>query len=133
MTSYAWKNKSSGYYDLSPTSYGVTQNIPPAVTTNLVYEITDWQYGLGVARQWEQRLGQRVKAEWMTVAARLAPPALVGRRYAVDARLAAHGGDGGASPPFMPGSTGFLYARNAPSFSKDGTWTVKHEGLLKTF
>ncbi|XDG03649.1 hypothetical protein ABKA04_003264 [Annulohypoxylon sp. FPYF3050] len=60
-----------------------------------------------------------------------------------DAGFAVRGGDGGTPPPFMPGNAGFLYAvaymvagwngseGDMPGFPKDGTWTVKHEGLLK--
>lgn len=56
MASYAWKNESSGYYDLGPPyasnpfkvekalanhyrSYGVTENTPPSETLNLAYEV----------------------------------------------------------------------------------------------
>jgi hypothetical protein len=60
-----------------------------------------------------------------------------------DAGFALRGGDGGTPPPFMPGNAGFLLAiaycaagwqgakSDAPGFPKDGSWTVKHEGLLK--
>ncbi|KAB2110634.1 hypothetical protein AG0111_0g1406 [Alternaria gaisen] len=60
-----------------------------------------------------------------------------------DAGFAIRGGDGGTPPPFMPGNAGFLYAiaycaagwkgseGDAPGFPKDGSWTVKHEGLMK--
>lgn len=60
-----------------------------------------------------------------------------------DAGFAIRGGDGGTPPPFMPGNAGFLYAiaycaagwqgseGDAPGFPKDGSWNVKHEGLMK--
>ncbi|KAH9864321.1 hypothetical protein J1614_010255 [Plenodomus biglobosus] len=60
-----------------------------------------------------------------------------------DAGFAIRGGDGGTPPPFMPGNAGFLYAiaycaagwqgskGHAPGFPNDGSWIVKHEGLLK--
>ncbi|KAI8935111.1 hypothetical protein NX059_007706 [Plenodomus lindquistii] len=60
-----------------------------------------------------------------------------------DAGFAIRGGDGGTPPPFMPGNAGFLFAiaycaagwqgstEDAPGFPKDGSWIVKHEGLLK--
>ncbi|KAK8043365.1 Six-hairpin glycosidase-like protein [Apiospora rasikravindrae] len=38
MASYAWKNESSGYYDLGPPAYGVTENTPPTESRNLAYE-----------------------------------------------------------------------------------------------
>ncbi|KAI2779259.1 Six-hairpin glycosidase-like protein [Daldinia loculata] len=232
MASYAWKNASSGRYDLGPPSYGVTENTPPAETLNLAYEIAYWRYGLDVAREWKRRLGKRIPEKWTTVAENLAHPPQAGGLYAVyeglnsswwenpklngdprslimlqgilpdtpavdpsvalktadkiwevwtddkirgwgrpvlainsarignperaiyhmtaydywifdDAGFAVRGGDGGTPPPFIPGNAGFLYAvaymvagwngstEDAPGFPKDGTWTVKHEGLLK--
>ncbi|KAI0102383.1 Six-hairpin glycosidase-like protein [Nemania sp. FL0031] len=83
MASYAWFNETSGRYDLGPPAYGVTENTPPTQTLNLAYEIAYWRYGLDVARQWKQRLGQPVPAKWTTVAAKLAPPPQAGGLYAV--------------------------------------------------
>ncbi|KAI2463750.1 Six-hairpin glycosidase-like protein [Annulohypoxylon bovei var. microspora] len=83
MASYAWKNESSGYYDLGPPSYGVTENTPPTETLNLAYEISYWRYGLDVARSWKRRLNQSVPQEWTTVAENLAPPPQVGGLYTV--------------------------------------------------
>lgn len=57
--------------------------------------------------------------------------------------FAIRGGDGGTPPPFMPGNAGFLYAVaymvagwegnqvDTPGFPKDGTWTVRQEGMRK--
>ncbi|KAK7734834.1 hypothetical protein SLS63_004254 [Diaporthe eres] len=73
MASYAWYNQSSGYYDLGPPSYGVTENTPPLETRNLAYELAYWQYGLNQARIWKQRLGAPVPDHWTTVASKLAP------------------------------------------------------------
>lgn len=39
MASYAWKNVSTGRYDLGPPSYGVTENTPPRATLNLAFEV----------------------------------------------------------------------------------------------
>ncbi|KAK6955877.1 hypothetical protein Daesc_003522 [Daldinia eschscholtzii] len=83
MASYAWKNESSGRYDLGPPSYGVTENTPPAETLNLAYEIAYWRYGLDVAREWKRRLGQRIPEKWTTVAENLAYPPQVDGLYAV--------------------------------------------------
>lgn len=61
-----------------------------------------------------------------------------------DAGFAIRGGDGGTPPPFMPGNAGFLLAiaycvagwqgsdADTPGFPKDGSWTVKHEGFMKS-
>lgn len=60
-----------------------------------------------------------------------------------DAGFAIRGGDGGTPPPFMPGNAGLLYAiaycaagwqgssEDAPGFPKDGSWVVRHEGMVK--
>ncbi|KAL6237948.1 hypothetical protein BDW75DRAFT_237822 [Aspergillus navahoensis] len=231
MASYAWKNESSGNYDLGPPSYGVTENTPPSETLNLAYEIAYWRYALDVAISWKASLKQPIPSKWRTVATSLAPPPVVGGLYAVyeglnsswwndpsltddprslimlqgilpdtpavdseiakktadkvdeiwkdedirgwgrvvlsinsarigererairhltserwvfdDAGFAVRGGDGGTPPPFMPGNAGFLLAvaymaagwegseGHAPGFPSDGSWVVKHEGLLK--
>ncbi|KAI1754664.1 Six-hairpin glycosidase-like protein [Xylaria castorea] len=83
MASYAWFNETSGRYDLGPPAYGVTENTPPTETLNLAYEIAYWRYGLDVARNWKQRLGQPVPVKWTTVAAKLASPPQIDGLYAV--------------------------------------------------
>ncbi|KAL4922066.1 Six-hairpin glycosidase-like protein [Aspergillus aurantiobrunneus] len=83
MASYAWKNESSGYYDLGPPSYGVTENTPPTETLNLAYEIAYWRYGLDVVISWKEKLKQPVPEKWTTVAKNLAPPPQVDGLYAV--------------------------------------------------
>ncbi|KAI0602463.1 Six-hairpin glycosidase-like protein [Biscogniauxia sp. FL1348] len=234
LASYAWKNESSGNYDIGPPAYGVTENTPPTESLNLAYETAYWRYALDTAIHWKARLGQqRAPARWAAVAPLVAPPPVaddglyavyagLGRAWWGDAALAAdprsvamlrgvlpdtpavdaavarrtadrvaaawdpadirgwgrpalavaaarngepgravqwvaefeewvfddagfavRGGDGGTPPPYMPGNAGFLYAMaymvagwqgsegHAPGFPKDGSWTVKHEGLLK--
>ncbi|KAI3548807.1 hypothetical protein CSPX01_02830 [Colletotrichum filicis] len=83
LASYAWKNETSGHYDLGPPSYGVTENTPPSQTLNLAYEIAYWRYGLDVAREWKKRLGQTVPEKWTEVAENLAPLPQVDGLYAV--------------------------------------------------
>ncbi|KAI1501830.1 Six-hairpin glycosidase-like protein [Biscogniauxia marginata] len=233
LASYAWKNETSGKYDLGPPAYGVTENTPPSESLNLAYEIAYWRYALDIARTWKTRLDRPVPPQWTTVSSLLAPPprtedglyavyaglnstwwadaelaadprslvmlrgllpdtpavdAGAARRTADrvaaawadgairgwgrpvlainsarigdparavrhltafdywvfdDAGFAVRGGDGGTPPPFIPGNAAFLYAvaymaagwqgsdGDAPGFPKDGTWTVKYEGLLK--
>ncbi|KAK6222011.1 hypothetical protein LQW54_001234 [Pestalotiopsis sp. IQ-011] len=83
MASYAWKNESSGLYDLGPPAYGVTENTPPTESLNLAYEVAYWRYGLDVARDWKEKLGQEVPEAWTTVAENLAPPPQVDGLYTV--------------------------------------------------
>ncbi|KAL4884937.1 Six-hairpin glycosidase-like protein [Aspergillus karnatakaensis] len=83
LASYAWKNESSGYYDLGPPSYGVTENTPPRETLNLAYEIAYWRYALDVAIAWKAALHAPVPSKWKTVAQNLAPPPQVSGLYAV--------------------------------------------------
>ncbi|CAH0000650.1 unnamed protein product [Clonostachys byssicola] len=83
MASYAWKNVSTGRYDLGPPSYGVTENTPPRATLNLAFEISYWRYGLDVARTWKRLLNQPIPELWTTVAENLAPPPQVDGLYAV--------------------------------------------------
>ncbi|KAH1953607.1 hypothetical protein KXW51_001617 [Aspergillus fumigatus] len=83
MASYAWKNETSGYYDLGPPAYGVTENTPSTQSLNLAYEIAYWRYGLDVAGSWKRKLRQQVPDSWTTVADNLAPPPQVDGLYAV--------------------------------------------------
>ncbi|PLB53077.1 hypothetical protein P170DRAFT_472954 [Aspergillus steynii IBT 23096] len=83
MASYAWRNESSGYYDLGPPSYGVTENTPPAETLNLAYELAYWHYGLSVALKWKSRLNQPIPRKWTQVTKNLAPLPQVDGLYAV--------------------------------------------------
>ncbi|KAL2815205.1 Six-hairpin glycosidase-like protein [Aspergillus cavernicola] len=83
MASYAWKNESSGYYDLGPPSYGVTENTRPMETLNLAYEISYWCYALDVARNWKFKLNQPIPPKWTTVAESLSSPPQVSGLYAV--------------------------------------------------
>ncbi|ORY55649.1 Six-hairpin glycosidase-like protein [Pseudomassariella vexata] len=83
MASYAWYNASSGYYDLGPPAYGVTENTPPAETLNLAYEIAYWRYGLDVARLWLQKLDRPVPSKWTTVSELLSPPPQIDGLYTV--------------------------------------------------
>ncbi|KAL2808899.1 Six-hairpin glycosidase-like protein [Aspergillus granulosus] len=232
MASYAWKNQSSGYYDLGPPSYGVTENTPPSETRNLAYETAYWHYALSTAITWKMRLRHPIPPLWLTVSQNLSPLPQVSGLYAVyaglneswwsdrsltddprslimlqgilpdtpavnpnvakktgdkiweiwadedirgwgrpvlainsarvgepdrairhltafewwrfdDAGFAIRGGDGGTPPPFMPGNAGFLYAvaymaagwagseGHAPGFPRDGSWVIRHEGLMK--
>ncbi|KAI1266375.1 Six-hairpin glycosidase-like protein [Xylariaceae sp. FL1019] len=83
MASYAWFNESSGYYDLGPPAYGVTENTPPLESLNLAFEVAYWRYGLDIAQKWKQRLSQPIPPSWTTVAANMALPPQVDGLYAV--------------------------------------------------
>jgi hypothetical protein len=60
-----------------------------------------------------------------------------------DAGFAIRGGDGGTPAPFLPGNSAMLFAvaycaagwegsdGHAPGFPQDGSWVVRHEGLMK--
>ncbi|KAJ9148660.1 Six-hairpin glycosidase-like protein [Pleurostoma richardsiae] len=82
MASFAWKNETSGYYDLGPPAYGVTENTPPAESLDLAYEVAYWRWALDAARTWKQRLGQPVPEKWTTVAANMALPPQADGLYA---------------------------------------------------
>ncbi|KAL1844465.1 hypothetical protein VTK73DRAFT_2465 [Phialemonium thermophilum] len=82
MASYAWKNDTSGHYDLGPPAYGVTENTPPDQSLNLAYEVAYWRWGLDAACDWKRKLGQPVPDAWTTVAQNMAPPPVVDGLYA---------------------------------------------------
>lgn len=73
MASFAWHNALTGRYDLGPPMYPVSENTPPNSTINPKFELAYWRFGLDVAARWNQRLGQPVPQEWITVRDNLAP------------------------------------------------------------
>ncbi|KAE9987666.1 hypothetical protein EG328_001899 [Venturia inaequalis] len=82
MASYAWKNQTTGFYDLGPPAYGVTENTSPAESRNLAYELAYWRWGLDAARTWKKLLNQTIPEKWTTVAQNLALPPQVDGVYA---------------------------------------------------
>ncbi|KAL1963970.1 hypothetical protein VTN77DRAFT_7645 [Rasamsonia byssochlamydoides] len=73
MTSYAFRNQSTGVYDLGPPMYPASENTPPNSTTNPTFEVAYWRFGLDIAMAWKERLGQPVPESWRHVAEHLAP------------------------------------------------------------
>lgn len=54
----------------------------PHVITDIA-QVAYWRYGLDVARDWKEKLGQEVPEAWTTVAENLAPPPQVDGLYTV--------------------------------------------------
>ncbi|KAF1998188.1 hypothetical protein P154DRAFT_621947 [Amniculicola lignicola CBS 123094] len=73
MASYAGLNAATGYYDLGPPTYGVTENTPPLTTRNLAYELAYWHYSLRIASLWKSRLHLPIPPQWTHVSRNLAP------------------------------------------------------------
>ncbi|KAF2834668.1 hypothetical protein M501DRAFT_1000130 [Patellaria atrata CBS 101060] len=73
MTSYAFFNQTTSFYDLGPPMYPASENTPPNATRNPMYELAYWRFGLDVASKWQRRQGKPVPATWTEVASNLAP------------------------------------------------------------
>jgi hypothetical protein len=73
MASYAYWNLSTGFYDLGPPLYPVSENTNPNQTVNPTFELTYWKLGLDIAAKWRMRQGQVVPSSWNLVASRLKP------------------------------------------------------------
>lgn len=73
MASYAWLNATSGYYDLGPPMYPVSENTNPNATRNPTFELAYWRFGLDTAITWKQRQNQTAPTAWTDVVAKLAP------------------------------------------------------------
>ncbi|KAL2149463.1 hypothetical protein VTH82DRAFT_8114 [Thermothelomyces myriococcoides] len=83
MASYAWRNATTGRYDLGPPMYPVSENTDPMATRNPTFELAYWRFGLDVAARWKERQGKPVPGEWVRVRDGLAPLPMVDGTYAV--------------------------------------------------
>ncbi|KAH7912897.1 Six-hairpin glycosidase-like protein [Hygrophoropsis aurantiaca] len=73
MADFAWYNRTTGVYDLGPPMYTVAEDTSPNITINPAFELAYWKYGLQLAGQWMQRLGEEVPSNWSKVKEGLAP------------------------------------------------------------
>ncbi|CBX98084.1 hypothetical protein LEMA_P094930.1 [Plenodomus lingam JN3] len=73
MASYAFWNASTGYYDLGPPMYPVSENTKPNATINPTFELAYWRFGLDIATKWQSRLNKSVSEVWTHVHDNLAP------------------------------------------------------------
>ncbi|KAL1884370.1 hypothetical protein VTK73DRAFT_64 [Phialemonium thermophilum] len=83
MASFAWYNATTGFYDLGPPMYPVSENTQPNATRNPTFELAYWRFGLDVALRWRTRLGRPVPAEWLAVRDGLAPLPIEDGAYAI--------------------------------------------------
>ncbi|KAL7623886.1 hypothetical protein AAE478_005442 [Parahypoxylon ruwenzoriense] len=73
MASYAFFNESTGYYDLGPPMYPVSENTNPNATINSAFELAYWRFGLDIAIRWRERQHTPAPAKWVWVRDNLAP------------------------------------------------------------
>ncbi|KAF8882130.1 hypothetical protein BD779DRAFT_1544102 [Infundibulicybe gibba] len=64
MVAFAWKNSSSGHYDLGPPMFVVSEDTSPNVTQNPAFELAYWRLGLGIAEEWMRRSRKEVNSTW---------------------------------------------------------------------
>ena len=73
MASFAAWDEASRRFVLGPPMKAVSENTDPRATRNAAFELTYWRFGLRVAQEWRERLGQPRQAEWDRVLEALAP------------------------------------------------------------
>jgi len=74
MASYAHLvDGEAGRYVLGPPMKTVSENADTLATINPTFELAYWRFGLSVAQQWRERLGQPRNAAWDEVLAKLSP------------------------------------------------------------
>lgn len=83
MASYAFWNESSGYYDLGPPMYPVSENTNPNATRNPTFELAYWRFGLDIAADWKKKLGKPLPYSWADVKSQLAPLPVADGGYAI--------------------------------------------------
>ncbi|PIL27412.1 hypothetical protein GSI_10560 [Ganoderma sinense ZZ0214-1] len=83
MAAYVKRNESTGFYDLGPPMYVVSEDTAPNVTRNPAFELAYWRFGLDHATIWMERLGEEVPETWTEVRDNLAPLPIEDGLYAV--------------------------------------------------
>ena len=83
MAVYAKRNTSTGFFDLGPPMYVVSEDTSPNATHNPAFELAYWRFGREHASAWMERLGEDVPAAWTEVRENLAPLPMEGGLYAV--------------------------------------------------
>ncbi|KAI0826963.1 Six-hairpin glycosidase-like protein [Trametes gibbosa] len=83
MAVYARRNASTGFFDLGPPMYVVSEDTSPNATRNPAFELAYWRFGLDHASTWMQRLGEVVPSAWTEVKENLAPLPIENGLYAV--------------------------------------------------
>ncbi|KAI0795022.1 Six-hairpin glycosidase-like protein [Abortiporus biennis] len=73
MVDFAWFNQSSGFYDLGPPMYVVSEDTSPNVTRNPAFELSYWRFGLDLAETWMNRLDIPSPDAWKEAKGHLAP------------------------------------------------------------
>ncbi|OBZ77833.1 hypothetical protein A0H81_02150 [Grifola frondosa] len=83
MAAFARRNASTGFFDLGPPMYVVSEDTNPNVTRNPAFELAYWRFGLERAQTWVERLGEEVPDAWTDVREHLAPVPVENGLYAV--------------------------------------------------
>ncbi|KAI0646199.1 Six-hairpin glycosidase-like protein [Trametes meyenii] len=83
MSVYARRNASTGFFDLGPPMYVVSEDTSPNATRNPAFELAYWRFGLDHASTWMMRLGEGVPPAWTEVKENLAPIPIENGLYAV--------------------------------------------------
>lgn len=76
MASFALYEEESESYILGPGLIPAQENHLMEESVNPPYELEYWDYGLGVAMEWCERLGEEVPEKWKAVKSNLAKPAV---------------------------------------------------------
>ncbi|KAI0659070.1 Six-hairpin glycosidase-like protein [Cubamyces menziesii] len=83
MAVFAKRNASTGFFDLGPPMYVVSEDTSPNATRNPAFELAYWRFGLDHASAWMDRLGEDVPELWTEVKENLAPLPIEDGLYAV--------------------------------------------------
>ncbi|VDC00517.1 unnamed protein product [Peniophora sp. CBMAI 1063] len=83
MGAYAYHNESTGYFDLGPPMYVVSEDTSPNVTANPAFELVYFRLTLSLASSFLETAGQAVPSNWTDVLQNLAPLPIQDGLYAV--------------------------------------------------
>lgn len=103
-------------YVLGPPLIPAQENHTPEDTLNPLFELEYWRWGLGLAKEWKQRLKEPVPPKWLEVLQKLSPcppDPVDSRRYAAHENCSDSYGIYGTDHPSMLLAYGFLPPQTA--------------------
>lgn len=81
MADFALFDEMNGKYNLAPPLIPAQEHWNRLTTANPPFELAYWHWGLSVAQQWKQRMGQTIETKWEEVRNNLPAPVAINGLY----------------------------------------------------
>ncbi len=70
LASFMVFDKKTGYYKLGPPIIPVQENFDPLITSNPLFEVAYFRWGIETAQKWRERLGKKRRIDWDEILAK---------------------------------------------------------------